>query len=425
MSVVTWNPSDKSPSITLADNNLSASTSVTSHVVVRATKSVTSGKYYWEVAITRFTSSVQAVGVGIDDVSDVGKYNFDNTFKSIMYYTSSAGGIYKNGHTPVASATGFTANDVIGVLLDMDSGTIEFRRNNSFIYKFTAVKSEVGINNAYPFLDLYACSARANFGNTPFVYPIPDGYRPYIYSAVYKYLFEDGTDIKKWDNTLTTPAWVVVGTSPVTQEMFDSYGMDEVALAAVNDAALKSLTSSTPKLLVWTDDLFLTHSIQLTAIPPAKLVLASGDIRLDYVENVDGFTVTANQTGNGVIRLIASVDGGVTWYTYSSGVWSVINHNDLAEVKANGIPPDVFNLIPSADWMVLIGTSKTIRFGYYLEIDTSTDVAATDRLTAQFDMLGSWDMAQPYVDFVYRYTNNSTVQVRLFNNGSYKINYQG
>lgn len=241
----------------------------------------------------------------------------------------------------------------------------------------------------------------------------PDTYTQEIHFETVKYLFQDGDTIKKYADG----AWVDVGPAPVTQEMFDTHGMS--SLVGVDVSPLTA-----PQLLVWTDGTG-SKTCRLTAVPHPKLVLASGDIRLDYVENIDSFNLIYNQTGGGVIRLIASVDGGVTWKTYSNGVWSTINHNDLAEVKANGIPPDVFNSIPSADWMTLIGTSKTIRFGYYLEMNASTDVAATDKLSAQFDMRGSWDMAQPYVDFIYRYTNNSTMQVRLFNNGSYKINYQG
>jgi len=241
---------------------------------------------------------------------------------------------------------------------------------------------------------------------------ISDTYTQEIYFETVKYLFQDGDTIKRYSDG----TWVDVGPAPVTQTMFDTYGMD--SLVGVNISTLVA-----PQLLVWTDGTN-SKTCRLTATPYPKLVLASGDIRLDYIENIDGFILTYNQSGSGLIRLIVSVDGGVTWKTYSNGTWSTINHNNLAEVRANGIPPNVFNFIPSTDWMTLIGTSKTIRFGYYLEMDAATDAAATDKLSAQFDMLGSWDLAQPYVDFSYRYTNNSTVQVKLFANGSYKVNYQ-
>lgn len=230
-----------------------------------------------------------------------------------------------------------------------------------------------------------------------------------------KYLLKDGNTIK----TIVSGVLLDLGQVPATQAMFGTNGLTD--LSVVTDAILRQL--SVPELLCYSTST-AQKQVKLTAVPYPKLVLASGDIRLDYVENIDNFTLTYNQSGSGLIRLIASVDGGVTWKTYANGVWSTVNHNDLSEVKTSGIPPDVFNSIPFADWMALLGTGKTIRFGYYLEVGVSTDVATTDRLIAQFDMLGSWDLAQPYIDFSYRYTNNSTAQVKLFANGSYKVNYQ-
>jgi hypothetical protein len=237
-----------------------------------------------------------------------------------------------------------------------------------------------------------------------------------------KYLFEDGTDIKKWDTSLTTPAWAVVGTSPVTKAMFD-VGMDN--LNSIGDSQIKSLVSSFPKLLVWTDGLTNKQS-KFSQIPHGKLILPTGDISLGSIEGIDSVSIISNIGGNGVVKSIVSTDKGVTWKTWDTTLltptWVIVDSTNLPEVKRIGMDSTTLNARVRADWDSLIGTSTTLRIGYYIEINSSSDVANTDSIGFTVDMLGSWDLATLGTDYTYGYPKNDVLNLRIFNSGDYKIN---
>jgi hypothetical protein len=189
----------------------------------------------------------------------------------------------------------------------------------------------------------------------------------------YKYLFQDGSDIKKYNGT----SWSVIGTVPVTQAMFDSDGMRD--LSVITDAAIKVLTSNQPKLLVSTNAGTVAGTI--TAVPNGRVILPSGDIDVP----VQGFTslqITAILSGAGDLKILASVDGGTTYKAWNGAAWATVA-TDAAAAKAGGMTPTVLNAITAAQWMQLIGTSSKIRFAYYLEQALSTDTAAADLITIQ------------------------------------------
>ncbi|NDB59170.1 hypothetical protein EB001_12060 [bacterium] len=80
-----------------------------------------------------------------------------------------------NNGSLTAYGSSFTTNDVIGVALDMDAGTITFYKNNTSQGQAfsgitgTAVPCVVGQNNA---------ALAINFGQRPFSYTPPTGYVP-------------------------------------------------------------------------------------------------------------------------------------------------------------------------------------------------------------------------------------------------------
>jgi hypothetical protein len=74
--------------------------------------------------------------------------------------------------------------------------------------------------------------------------------------------------------------------------------------------------------------------------------------------------------------------------------------------------------------MNLIGIyPDKIRFGYYLEITDIGETCETDEVSIQVDMPGKWKKATHQEDYDYKYLNNTTLQIKLFSNGDFKINY--
>ncbi|QHW35646.1 discoidin domain-containing protein (plasmid) [Paenibacillus rhizovicinus] len=176
----------------------------------------------------------------------------------------------------------------------------------------------------------------------------------------------------------TASGWIKVGEAPVTREMFDSDGMDDLSL--INNTMLQQLVSLTPELLVWTSDTQAqSKQAALTAVPKGRLVFPTGDIILP-AQGIDSLTLTAKAEGAGNVRIIASVNQGATWKSISSQ-WITVEPSNLADVKANGLSPAVFNSIAIDQWKELLGGSNKIRFAFYLEIEEITDNAFADLIT--------------------------------------------
>ena len=165
------NPLDIGQTSALANGNLNfTSSSNANYSICRATIGISSGKWYWEV-ISNSTSTGNGVGIG------------KSTAAINNYLGSDAGGYcyYANGdknNSGIGAAYGatYTTNDIIGVALDMDAGTIVFYKNNTS--QGTAYSSITG--TVFPAVtdgsSGNVSNLTANFGQQPFTYTPPSGF---------------------------------------------------------------------------------------------------------------------------------------------------------------------------------------------------------------------------------------------------------
>ena len=175
----TLNPLDKNSGITLSNGNLDASMP-TQLQNVYGTVSVTSGKWYWETTINSMSGRlVIGVGNAVDQ-----SWNLDPASSSSLWGYYSVNGNKLNAGS-VAYGNSFTTNDVIGVAVDMDSGKIWFSKNGTFQ---ASGDPAAGTNAAFtnlsgsvrPMYDQQLTNAvtfSCNFGQRPFAYTPPTGFR--------------------------------------------------------------------------------------------------------------------------------------------------------------------------------------------------------------------------------------------------------
>lgn len=80
--------------------------------------------------------------------------------------------------------------------------------------------------------------------------------------------------------------WSVIGTAPVTKDMFDQHGMTDLSI--IDNNAIQQLTSDTPELLCWTDETGtnVTRQTNITAVPLPQLLLPVEDIEVGEIESV-------------------------------------------------------------------------------------------------------------------------------------------
>lgn len=177
----TWNPADKNASITLSNGNRNATGSGV--VSVRAIASASSGKRYYEVKVILVTGSPAYVGI-CDATRNLASY-IGGGLKDNSYYSSG-----QSYHNSIADNTGpppaFTANDIVGVAVDMTAGKIWFAKNNTWITDGASAGNPSAGTNQRSFVDAATTYypavtpgnwvLQANFAAGDFVYAPPTGF---------------------------------------------------------------------------------------------------------------------------------------------------------------------------------------------------------------------------------------------------------
>jgi hypothetical protein len=159
-----------SSQITFSNGNLTTTwSSAGGYAAAIATIGVSSGKWYWEIVNTSALNS--NIGI-LKDGDSLASY-VGQTANGYSWY--STGSKYNNASS-VAYASAYAQNDVIGVALDMDGGTLTFYKNGTsqgqafsgLSGTFFPAVSDGDATNAVVFA--------SNFGQRPFSYTPPTGY---------------------------------------------------------------------------------------------------------------------------------------------------------------------------------------------------------------------------------------------------------
>jgi len=175
--------------------------------------------------------------------------------------------------------------------------------------------------------------------------------------------------------TIVDPGgWRSIGVLPISKEMFDEYGMDDLSL--INHDALQELTSEEVEILCWTDEEQAAKRLNISAVPFPQLLLPVSDIE----KEINAVNINSNASGSGVIKVILSSDGGSTWIGQNQ---SIIDIDNLMDVKSKGFTPEQINALTAEDWESIAGNGK-IRFAFYLEQESLEDVAQINSVTINY-----------------------------------------
>ena len=168
--------------VTIAGGNLNFTNGSSSGTLGIGTIAVSSGKWYWEVTPTAISSGGCMVAV-TSSAYEYKTANLASGDDGYGYYTT---GNKYNPSTATSYGNTFTTNDVIGVALDMDNGKIYFSKNGTFQNSGDPV---AGTNAAFTSISgtyspsvsnggaTSSCTVEANFGQRPFAYTPPAGFR--------------------------------------------------------------------------------------------------------------------------------------------------------------------------------------------------------------------------------------------------------
>ena len=170
-------------SLTLSEGNLKSACAGAYWASLPGTFLIPStGKWYWEVKATTATNmpidSNIAIGItkNISSQYNTGQDQWPGYTADSYGMTNDVSSMYKwTNATPTAYGASYTINDVIGVGLDMDAGTLTYYKNGvSQGVAFSGLTGNfvpsLGVNNT-------GTSAAINFGHRPFAYTPPAGFK--------------------------------------------------------------------------------------------------------------------------------------------------------------------------------------------------------------------------------------------------------
>ena len=205
----TLNPLDNG-GVTLSNGNLDVTLGATRGV--RSGFGVSSGKYYYEMTVGTFGSQGPAVGIAYANANI--STNYAGSDANAWVYNGGDGKIYNNNSGTGSNAL-YTTNDVIGVAINMDSGVVTFYKNGSA--QPTTVTSLSG--TVFPVVTTGGTAGIQyfNFGQRPFAYTAPSGYKALCSANLDDPTIEDPStvmDVALWTGNGTSQTISGLGFSP-------------------------------------------------------------------------------------------------------------------------------------------------------------------------------------------------------------------
>lgn len=332
-----WNTLKKmSGNFTITDASLTASDSSASLTQCFATMRVPStGKWYWEMTCVAGSGIMLSIGMATEVIAD------SNTPSGVGYYRTNGTIGNLAGTAQTAGAT-YTAGDVIGIAVDVDAGTVQFYKNNvsqgaTPSFTFTAgtvvVPMVQGDNSAG------TKTVAANFGQRPFAYTVPSGFKTLNTSNL------PAPTIKNGSKYFATNLWTGTGTSPNTPVTGLSFAPDFVWLKVRNSATYFHMLADTIR---GAGKSLNTNSTQVEQTNDVNGYLSAF--------NTDGFTVAAGATSQQNVNVNTSTY--VAWQ-WNSGGSTVTNTTGTISSQVRANPTAGFSIVTYTG----TGTAGTIGHG--------------------------------------------------------------
>lgn len=153
------------------------------------------------------------------------------------------------------------------------------------------------------------------------------------------------------------------------------------------------------------------------AIPHDQILIQEKDYNLNNVSKVLSFEL--NGQGKN-IRVLCSIDEGVSWNYFDGIEFQPISQLTLDKMRTYGNTITEFNLIKER-WNYIC-RGKKIRFAYLLSMDNISDIEYIDSITLHYNGTGVWIQAK---DTEYDVEiSNTEIKIYCYISGDIKINYE-
>jgi hypothetical protein len=173
----TWNSLvTGSPTLTNGNLDITSSTASKCAAGTLAAAVGSTSKYYFEVNVTSSPSINGAIALwDVNSTFDAGNIPYAGT--GTAYNLNGVASKYVNGtFTSIGTYASYTNGDIIGVAFDCGAGTVSYYKNNTL--QVTITDSTNFSGKAFtPVVYTYNGNYSANFGQRPFTYTPPSGFK--------------------------------------------------------------------------------------------------------------------------------------------------------------------------------------------------------------------------------------------------------
>ena len=357
----TLDPLTATVSSTIKDGNLQITgTATNTAMAVKGSVAISSGKWYWE-CIPNGTNSTGLIGIASSSIVPTTSIAAAWFTGQSYYFYFQNGNKGINGTTSSYGAT-FTTNDVIGIALDLDAGTLTFYKNGA-----SQGVAVTGISGSFvPFT--YDASAGScsinwafNFGQRPFKYSNYGTDRP---AATFKPL--NSFNVAEVTGDLESPdfVWIKSRSASGDHTLFNSVtGVGKYLRSNASGAEITDVNS----LIQFNKNGFLLGN--------ATVVNASATTFVASAWKAAATTVT-NTAGTITTQVRASPTAGISVVTYTGTLaGSTIGHGLSAVPKMVIIKNQ--GTIGTQEWLV---GHASIGWGSYLLLSSpNLRVVASNR----------------------------------------------
>ena len=369
------------PSITNA--NLSYSCAGAGSFGAAGTIAVSSGKWYWEINPTALAAS-DTMALGIREVSGnptaAGAWNGGVSGS----YIWRSDGFKRNNGTTTAYGTAYTTSNVIGIALDLDSGTLTFYKDN--VSQGTAYSGVSGTFQPAFATDQSSgtTTASVNFGQRPLSYTPPSGYKTLV------------------TTNLPTPT-ITNGANYFAASTYTGTGANgNVIVNSANNAAGISFQPD----LVWAKGRSMNSNSNVvdsvrgtTKYIYTSLTDAEGTWTDKLVSfNSNGFTLNADQVGTGQMN---TTNGG----TYVAWQWKASNASGVTNTSGSITSSVSANTTAGFSVVTYTGTGTNATVGHGLGVAPNMIIAKNR--TSGTPSWRVYHSALPYTSYLYLDNTNA------------------
>ncbi|APM39922.1 hypothetical protein [Clostridium kluyveri] len=197
-----------------------------------------------------------------------------------------------------------------------------------------------------------------------------------------KYLMVDGNDIKHWD--ALSSSYVKVSELPLTADKFQSYSDDNYHKERTG------LISTSPILKIWSPLTEMPAPVVTQTIKPKPVIVSMKEDILfteAYIIDIINAVISLDNTGSGIIVFIVSTDSGTSWKAWNGSSWILVDIENMHDVKIKGMSTADLQGITEAQWTSLGLLDKKIRFAWYMEVSSSTDILKLKELRINYNVI--------------------------------------